>query len=179
MPDSFQAGEFSERPALSRTGGALNKLLSLSPEEREKGSSRPPPAIMPRPSPTTASAWGSGPRSSCPMGTPLIKVVSTQSYGAEVILHGETVDDARNWPSKIARRRRLDPRPPLRGPLDHRRAGHDRPRRSWATTSAPGRDAGPLPDRRRRPHLRGRRLPEGEPTRRSGSSGWRRLPAPP
>jgi threonine dehydratase len=29
-----------------------------------------------------------------PVGTPLIKVVSTQNYGAQVILHGETVDDA-------------------------------------------------------------------------------------
>jgi threonine dehydratase len=37
-----------------------------------------------------------------PLGTPLIKVVSTQGYGAEVILHGDTYDDACDHAKELA-----------------------------------------------------------------------------
>jgi len=86
--ENFQrTGSFKER-------GALNKLLSLSPAERGKGV-------------ITASAGNHAQGVAChcqrlgikakiimPVGTPLVKVVSTQNYGAQVMLHGETVDDA-------------------------------------------------------------------------------------
>jgi threonine dehydratase len=38
-----------------------------------------------------------------PLGTPLIKIVSTEGYGAEVILHGDMVDDAGELALKISR----------------------------------------------------------------------------
>ena len=85
--ENFQmTGSFKER-------GALNKLLRLSPEEKRK-------------SVVTASAGnhaqavayhcrrlGIQAKIVMPVGTPVIKVVSTQNYGATVILHGDTVDD--------------------------------------------------------------------------------------
>jgi len=40
-----------------------------------------------------------------PVGTPLIKVVSTQRYGANVILHGETYDDAYDHAEEISKQR--------------------------------------------------------------------------
>jgi threonine dehydratase len=42
-----------------------------------------------------------------PLGTPLIKVVSTQGYGAEVILHGETYDDAYDRAMELVETRKL------------------------------------------------------------------------
>ncbi len=47
-----------------------------------------------------------------PEGTPLIKVLSTQRYGAEVILHGQTYDDACDRALDVARERKLTFIPP-------------------------------------------------------------------
>ncbi len=84
---------------LQKTGsfkirGAYNKIASLSPEQRAKGL-------------TTASAGNhaQGVAYSAknleakaiivmPTQTPFIKVESTKSYGAEVVLHGSSFDDA-------------------------------------------------------------------------------------
>jgi threonine dehydratase len=86
--DNLQrTGAFKER-------GALNKLLTLSTEERERGV-------------ITASAgnhaqglaYHAGQRKihaqiCMPLITPLIKVSATKAYGAEVILHGANYDEA-------------------------------------------------------------------------------------
>ena len=94
--ENFQmTGSFKER-------GALHKLLSLSPGEREKG--------------VVAASAGNHAQAVAyhcrrlkirakmvmPLGTPLIKIVSTESYGAEVILHGDMVDDAGELALKIS-----------------------------------------------------------------------------
>jgi threonine dehydratase len=80
-------GAFKER-------GALNKILLLSAEERERGV-------------IAASAGNHAQAVAChatrhairstivmPAATPLVKVVATQNYGAEVILHGASYDEA-------------------------------------------------------------------------------------
>jgi threonine dehydratase len=82
-----RTGAFKER-------GALNKLLTLSAEERDRGV-------------ITASAgnhaqglsYHAGQRKiraqiCMPLTTPLIKVSATKAYGAEVVLHGANYDEA-------------------------------------------------------------------------------------
>ena len=99
--ENFQyTGSFKER-------GVLVKLLSLSPEERQKG-------VM------TMSAGNHGQALAyharrldipavivMPCFTPNIKVEQTASFGAEVILEGEGVDEAGVLARQIARERDL------------------------------------------------------------------------
>src|SRR4029077_4190692 len=82
-----RTGAFKER-------GALNKLLTLTPEERSRG------VIA-----ASAGKHGQGvayhagkhavrAQIVMPLTTPLIKVSATKSYGAEVVLHGANYDEA-------------------------------------------------------------------------------------
>ena len=95
--ENFQmTGSFKER-------GALNKLLSLSPAEREKGVVAASAGNHAQAVAYHCRRLGIRARIVMPMGTPLIKIVSTESYGAEVILHGDMVDDAGELALKISR----------------------------------------------------------------------------
>lgn len=86
--ENFQlTGSFKER-------GALNKLLSLSPEQKGKGVVAASAGNHAQAVAYHCRRMGIRSKIVMPMGTPLVKVVSTQGYGAEVILHGEMVDDA-------------------------------------------------------------------------------------
>jgi threonine dehydratase len=86
--DNLQrTGAFKER-------GALNKLLTLSAEERERG-------VIAASAGNHAQglAYHAGQRKihaqiCMPLITPLIKVSATKAYGAEVILHGANYDEA-------------------------------------------------------------------------------------
>jgi len=74
--------------------GALVKLLSLSEEERHRGL-----VAMSAGNHAQAVAYhgrrlGSPVTIVMPVTTPFVKVAATRSYGAEVVLHGETVEDA-------------------------------------------------------------------------------------
>lgn len=80
-------GAFKER-------GALNRLLHLSPAERETGVITASAGNHAQGVAYHAQRLGVRAKVVMPMGTPLIKVISTQDYGAEVVLHGETFDDA-------------------------------------------------------------------------------------
>ena len=80
-------GAFKER-------GALNKLVSLSPAERARGVITASAGNHAQGVAYHAQRLGIRAKIVMPVGTPLIKVVSTQEYGAEVILHGESFDDA-------------------------------------------------------------------------------------
>jgi threonine dehydratase len=82
-----RTGAFKER-------GALNKLLTLSTEERERG-------VIAASAGNHAQglAYHAGQRKihaqiCMPLITPLIKVSATKAYGAEVILHGANYDEA-------------------------------------------------------------------------------------
>jgi len=86
--ENFQlTGSFKER-------GALNKLLSLSPEQKGKGVVAASAGNHAQAVAYHCRRLGIRSKIVMPLGTPLVKVVSTQGYGAEVILHGEMVDDA-------------------------------------------------------------------------------------
>ena len=94
--ENFQmTGSFKER-------GALNKLLSLSPGEREKGVVAASAGNHAQAVAYHCRRLGIRAKIVMPVGTPLIKIVSTESYGAEVILHGDMVDDAGELALKIS-----------------------------------------------------------------------------
>ncbi len=99
--ENFQmTGSFKER-------GALHKLLSLSSEERGKGVIAASAGNHAQAVAFHCQRLGIQAKIVMPHGTPLIKVVSTQNYGAQVILHGETVDDAYDLALELARSERL------------------------------------------------------------------------
>lgn len=80
-------GSFKER-------GALNKLLSLTPEERRQGVITASAGNHAQGVAYHATRLGIRSRICMPLGTPLIKVSSTKEYGAEVILCGNNFDEA-------------------------------------------------------------------------------------
>ncbi len=90
-------GSFKER-------GALNKLSSLSAEERSRGVIAASAGNHAQAVAYHCQRLGIKAKIFMPKGTPLIKVVSTQGYGAEVILHGEMVDDASDLALEISRK---------------------------------------------------------------------------
>lgn len=80
-------GSFKER-------GALNRLLQLSAAERVRGVIAASAGNHAQGVAFHATRLGIASRIVMPEGTPLMKVVRTRRYGAEVILHGATFDDA-------------------------------------------------------------------------------------
>jgi len=86
--DNLQrTGAFKER-------GALNKLLSLSPEERGRGVIAASAGNHAQGVAYHAGKLGIRAQIVMPLSTPLIKVSSTRGYGADVILHGANYDEA-------------------------------------------------------------------------------------
>lgn len=86
--DNLQrTGSFKER-------GALNKLLSLSAKERERGVIAASAGNHAQGVAYHAGRQGVRAIICMPLPTPLIKVSATKSYGAEVILQGANYDEA-------------------------------------------------------------------------------------
>lgn len=86
--DNLQrTGAFKER-------GALNKLLSLSREERERGVIAASAGNHAQGVSYHAGRHGIRAQICMPLTTPLIKVSATRGFGAEVILHGANYDEA-------------------------------------------------------------------------------------
>lgn len=80
-------GSFKER-------GALNKILSLTPEERQRGVIAASAGNHAQGVAYHATKQGIRSTIVMPLGTPLIKVTRTREYGAEVVLHGNNYDEA-------------------------------------------------------------------------------------
>jgi len=109
--ENFQlTGSFKER-------GALNKLLSLSPEQKGKGVVAASAGNHAQAVAYHCRRMGIRSKIVMPMGTPLVKVVSTQGYGAKVILHGEMVDDAGELALQISEQEGLTFIHPFADPL--------------------------------------------------------------
>ena len=86
--DNLQrTGAFKER-------GALNKLLTLTAEERSRGVIAASAGNHAQGVAYHAGRHGIHAEICMPLTTPLIKVSATKSYGAEVILHGANYDEA-------------------------------------------------------------------------------------
>lgn len=80
-------GSFKER-------GALNKLLTLTPEERDRGVVAVSAGNHAQGVALHATRLGIRSTIVMPSATPIVKVMRTRRYGAEVILHGAGYDDA-------------------------------------------------------------------------------------
>jgi threonine dehydratase len=86
--DNLQrTGAFKER-------GALNKLLTMSAEDRDRGVIAASAGNHAQGLAYHAGRRGIKAQICMPLTTPLTKVSATKSYGAEVILHGANYDDA-------------------------------------------------------------------------------------
>jgi threonine dehydratase len=86
--DNLQrTGAFKER-------GALNKLLTLTKEEREHGVIAASAGNHAQGLAYHAGKRGIRAQICMPLTTPLIKVSATKAYGAEVVLHGANYDEA-------------------------------------------------------------------------------------
>jgi threonine dehydratase len=86
--DNLQrTGAFKER-------GALNKLLSLTKEERARGVIAASAGNHAQGVAYHAGKLGVRSQICMPLTTPLIKVSATRGYGADVVLHGANYDEA-------------------------------------------------------------------------------------
>jgi threonine dehydratase len=84
---------------LQRTGsykerGALNKILTLAPEERNRGLVAASAGNHAQAVSYHATQRGIAAQICMPLATPLNKVMSTKRFGAEVVLHGANYDAA-------------------------------------------------------------------------------------
>jgi len=82
-----RTGSFKER-------GALNKLLTLTEEQRKRGVIAASAGNHAQGVAFHATKLGIQSQIVMPQATPLVKVVSTRGFGAEVILHGANYDEA-------------------------------------------------------------------------------------
>lgn len=77
-----------------KTRGSLNKMLSLSQADLNKGLVASSAGNHAQGVAFAATSVGAKAHVVMPETSPLIKVMATQKYGAEVILHGRVYDDA-------------------------------------------------------------------------------------
>jgi len=87
LDNQQRTGAFKER-------GALNKLLTLSPEERARGVIAASAGNHAQGVAYHAGRHGIKARIFMPLPTPLTKVSATRAYGAEVVLDGANYDEA-------------------------------------------------------------------------------------
>ncbi|MGN8876298.1 threonine ammonia-lyase [Pseudoflavonifractor sp. HCP28S3_F10] len=87
--------------------GAYYKISTLSEEERARGLITASAGNHAQGVAYAAQAAGVKATIVMPTTTPLVKVNNTKDYGAEVILHGETFDDAAALCAKLAEERQL------------------------------------------------------------------------
>jgi threonine dehydratase len=87
LDNQQRTGAFKER-------GALNKLLTLNPEERAHGVIAASAGNHAQGVSYHAGRHGIRARIVMPLPTPLTKVSATRAYGAEVLLHGANYDEA-------------------------------------------------------------------------------------
>src|SRR5271167_4601864 len=86
--DNLQrTGAFKER-------GALNKILTLSDEEKRRGVIAASAGNHAQAVAYHACARGINAQIVMPLMTPLVKVAATKGFGAEVVLHGANYDEA-------------------------------------------------------------------------------------
>lgn len=97
--------------------GALNKLLSLSFEERERGVVAASAGNHAQAVAYHARRLGMGATIVMPLSTPFIKVTNTEVLGATVVQHGYSVDEARERAGELAEAQRLVAISPFDDPL--------------------------------------------------------------
>ena len=88
-----RTGAFKER-------GALNKILTLSDEERRRGVVAASAGNHAQAVAYHACARGICTQIVMPLMTPLVKVAATKGFGAEVVLYGANYDEAYSYALK-------------------------------------------------------------------------------
>jgi threonine dehydratase len=86
--------ENRQRTGAYKERGALNKLLSLTAEERSQGVIAASAGNHAQAVAYHASNLGIRAKIVMPLATPLIKVSATRGYGGDVVLHGANYDEA-------------------------------------------------------------------------------------
>ena len=97
---------------LQRTGsfkvrGAMNRLAALTPEERSRGVIAASAGNHAQGVAVAARAHDVSATVVMPRTTPLAKVEATREYGAAIVLHGDSYDEARDEALRIAAERGL------------------------------------------------------------------------
>lgn len=92
--DVYLKAENLQRAGSFKVRGALNKIYSLTEEERARGVIAASAGNHAQGVALAAGSLGIRAVICMPEGAPISKVEATQSYGAEVVLHGSTYDDA-------------------------------------------------------------------------------------
>jgi threonine dehydratase len=87
--------------------GACNKLAQLTPEERRRGVIAMSAGNHAQGVAYHAQRLGLRAVIVMPRFTPGVKIERTRSFGAEVVLHGDTLDEARNHALKLAAEQKL------------------------------------------------------------------------
>lgn len=87
--------------------GALNRLSTLSADERKRGVIAMSAGNHAQGVAYHASRLSIPSTIVMPVSTPTVKVVNTRRHGAEIILHGETVEEAANFARQHGRERNL------------------------------------------------------------------------
>src|ERR1700692_3883388 len=99
--------ENRQRTGAYKERGALNKLLSLTPEERSQGVIAASAGNHAQAVAYHASKLGICARIVMPLATPLIKVSATRGYGGDVVLHGANYDEAYDEALRVSVQDRL------------------------------------------------------------------------
>ena len=102
MDNQQRTGAFKER-------GALNKILTLTPEERSRGVIAASAGNHAQGVSYHAGRHGVRARIVMPLPTPLTKVSATRAYGADVVLHGANYDEAYGKAMRTVATGSLDP----------------------------------------------------------------------
>ena len=114
LSDATRADVWLKAENLQRTGsfkirGALNRIAALSDEERVRGVIAASAGNHAQGVAVAAAAYGVSATIVMPATAPLAKVKATRDYGADVVLSGDSYDDARGEAQRIAATRRLCP----------------------------------------------------------------------
>lgn len=93
LPVYFKT-ENLQRAGSFKVRGAFNKMMSLSAEERQRGVIAASAGNHAQGVALAAQTLGIQSTICMPEGAPITKVEATENYGAKIILHGQTYDDA-------------------------------------------------------------------------------------
>ncbi len=99
--------ENRQRTGAYKERGALNKLLSLTAEERSQGVIAASAGNHAQAVAYHASNLGIRAKIVMPLATPLIKVSATRAYGGDVVLHGANYDEAYEEAIRLSAQDRL------------------------------------------------------------------------
>lgn len=91
---AYVKAECTQRSGSFKVRGAYNKISVLSPEERARGVIAHSAGNHAQGVALAAQLFGISATIVMPERAPLTKVMATRRYGAEVVLHGATFDDA-------------------------------------------------------------------------------------